>query len=136
MADLVIVAANVREGVQPTRISQSTLAGETIDAGKFAYFDVPTSRLKLAVNTSPATSKVRGMALNSAAIGQPVDLIEDGEVQIGTGAVSVAYFLSDTPGVAAPEVDILTGEQKVFVGIGAASGRLRLRPLDSEQLVP
>lgn len=136
MPDLVILAANVRVGAGANRIFKSGIVSEAVDAGEVVQLDSATNQFKLAVNDTAANAEVKGFALNSAEIGQPIDILEEGEISLGVGVQAVAYFLSPNAGKIAPEADVLTGDFKTLVGIAKLSNRMQVKPVISGAQVP
>lgn len=122
MVDLVVTAGNVVAGSGASKTNGT--AGSVITAGQVVYFDDATSNYKLADNNS-VTAGVRapaGIALNGAAIGQPVSVLTSGLVTIGAAlAAGVAYYLSDTPGGICPVADLASGEYPVIIGIATSA---------------
>ena len=100
MADLTITAANVaaRGGAS----IRHGVAGAAVTAGQVVYLDAADGTYKLADHDSP-TAAVRspaGIALHTAAIGQPLAVHVAGPITIGaTITAGVAYYLSGTPAV-------------------------------------
>lgn len=127
MADISITAASVKLVSGPT---EDMRAGAALAAGQIAYKEAATSLAKLADNDS-ATAEVRGahgMALNGAAIDQPVKVARDGAV-VEVGAVLTAgtdYYLSGTPGGICPRADVTTGDDPVRIGMALTTSRLQL----------
>lgn len=122
MADLTITATSVVPG-SGAKITEG-LAGATITAGQVVYLDSTTSTYKLA-DCNSATAAVRspaGIALNGAASGQTVGVLERGPITIGaTVAVGVPYFLSGTAGGIRPAADNTTGDYVTYLGIGTST---------------
>lgn len=122
MADLVITAASVLAGSGAKKVHGT--AGATVTAGQVVYLDAATNTYKLADNNS-VTAAVRspaGIALHSAASGQPLTILSAGPITIGaTVTAGVAYYLSDTPGGVCPVADLLTGEYPVILGIATSA---------------
>lgn len=126
MADLSITAAQV------LRVSggvKTLLAGEAITAGQVVYLKAADGKFWLADANGTGTTTVKGIALNSAAAGQPVTAILTGGV-VTLGAVAaptkgVLYVLSNTPGgiQAAPPA---SGGTAVYLGVGNAANGLNL----------
>lgn len=140
MAALAITPAEVSAGAGKKTISKSArLAGERIDAGETVYLE-PASKTYFLGDANGATSaKVKGMALNGADIGQPVDIQSEGEYVVGATAaivVGTAYWQHPTPGKIGPEADVLSNDFKTFIGVGAANNRILLDIFVSEQEVP
>jgi hypothetical protein len=118
MADLVITAANV---VASTGASNETgLAGEAITAGKAVYQDEVTRKFLLADSNSAtaAARKAKGIALNGAALNQPLAILRSGDLTMGAVLTpGTAYYLSDTPGGICPVADVGTGEYVCLLGL-------------------
>lgn len=126
MADLSITASEV----QPVSGSQETLiASEAIDAGEVVRRN--SGQFSLAQADDAGTDDAYGVALNSAASGQPLTVVKDqGTVTLGSSA-SVAqgavYVLSaNAAGKIAPEADIATTEYVTVLGVGTASDGIKL----------
>lgn len=122
MADIAITAANVVASNTATIVRGT--AGATITAGQWVYLDSTTGKYNLA-DTDSATAGVRaaiGVALNGAALNQPVAVCTAGAVTIG-GAIlaGVAYYLSGTPGSMCPVADVAAGDYPLIVGMGAST---------------
>lgn len=127
MADLVITAASVVAGAN-ARITHG-IAGATVTAGQVVYLDPTTGKWGLA-DTDSATAAVRnatGVALNGAALNQPVAVQTGGDVTIGaTVAAGDGYWLSGTAGGIAPIADVAAGDYPLLVGIGKSTTVLAL----------
>lgn len=142
MAVLAITPGEVSEGAGPKKIFRSGKAGVVLDAGDMAYFDETVGTWKKAnARTSAATAAVRGMCLNSAGVNQPVDILEEGEIIVGATAAIVVgqpYQLAPSDGEVVPcgDVLLLAADFASFVGIGAASNRMKVGPLVSGQQIP
>lgn len=137
MADLSVTAANVLCGVNAKK--RWGVAGATVTAGQTAYEDTSDSnKFKLGdANASATTAKIAGIFLNSAANGQPVQIVyEDDDFTPGaTMTVNTFYVASGTAGGIAPVADITTGwyaslvmlaksttKAKLMIGLGTQSG--------------
>jgi hypothetical protein len=123
MADLTITAANVVvSGTGQNRASGT--AGEAIAAGKAVYLD-PTSHKWMLADSNSATVAARtagGIALNTAALNQPVNILVSGDVTIGaTMTANIPYFLSDTPGGICPIADVGAGEYLCELGLAKST---------------
>ena len=125
MADLVITAANVVAGAGATRVEGT--AGEAITAGQAVYYDRADKSYKLA-DCDSATAAVRaprGIALNNAADGQPIDVHTEGPITIGaTVTAGVAYYLSATAGGICPVADLASGDYPTILGIATSASVL------------
>ncbi|MBN8987422.1 MAG: hypothetical protein J0H42_04200 [Rhizobiales bacterium] len=123
MADLSITAANcVVSGTGQRRFSGT--AGEAIAAGKTIYLD-PTSHKYMLADSNSATVAARkpdGIALNSAALNQPINGMSDGDLTLGaTLTPNTPYYQSDTPGGICPIADVGSGEYLCQIGIAKSS---------------
>jgi hypothetical protein len=122
MADLVITAASVVAGAN-ARITHG-IAGATVTAGQVLYLDPTTGKWNLA-DTDSATAAVRaatGVALNGAALNQPVAVQTSGLLTIGaTVAAGVAYYLSGDAGGICPVADLAAGDFPLIVGMGTST---------------
>lgn len=130
MADLTITAANVLAGAN-ANITQGT-AGEAITAGKAVYLSSTAKKWMLADSNSgtPEARKATGIALNAAALNQPVAIALPGsDVAIGaTLTAGTAYYLSDTPGGICPVADVGSGESVCMMGLAKSASVLAFNP--------
>ena len=122
MSDLTITAASVVAGLGAA--TRDGVAGAAITAGQVVYRDTADGKWKLA-DCNSATAAARtpgGIALNGAAIGQPVEVLTEGPVTIGaTLTAGVAYYLSGTAGGIRPVADNTTGDYPTIVGIATST---------------
>lgn len=128
MADIAITAANVIATGGARQVDG--VAGAAIVAGDMLYRDAATHTYKLA-DCDSGTAAVRspaGMALNNAAIGQPIKLAKSGAVTVGAALTAgVTYYLSPTPGKICPIADVQSADYPVIVGIAKSSSILDIR---------
>lgn len=127
MADLVVTAASVVAGSDSTTVSGT--AGVTITAGQAVYLDATTGKWALADADSATAAQRRaaGIALNGAALNQPIKVLTSGDVTIGaTVTAGVAYYLSGTAGGICPVADVGTGEYVCLLGIATSASVLRV----------
>lgn len=127
MADITINAANVVAGSNASRTQG--MAGEAIAAGKAVYLDPTSKKWQLAdSNSATAAAKTAGgIALNGAALNQPLFVAMSGEVTIGaTLTAGATYFLSDTPGGICPDADVGAGENVCQIGIAKSTSVLTI----------
>jgi hypothetical protein len=122
MTDIAITATSVVAG-NTAKVTHGT-AGASITAGQVVYLSPTTGKWDLA-DTDSATAAARaahGVALNGAAIGQPISVCTEGPVTIG-GAIlaGVAYYLSGTPGGICPAADLAAGDYPCLIGMGAST---------------
>lgn len=127
MTNLVITGASVVAGSNATR--DSGIAGEAITPGAAIYLASATNKWMLA-DSNAATAEARtakAIALNGAALNQPIALQKSGDITIGATLVpGTAYYLSDTPGALCPVADIGTGEFVCLVGLAKSTTLLAL----------
>ncbi|CAN7336178.1 hypothetical protein LJR090_002551 [Bosea sp. LjRoot90] len=125
MADLSITAANVIASASAARLDGK--AGEAIAAGKAVYLDTTSDRWMLADSNSapPEARRAGGIALNAAALNQPLAVHKSGDITIGaTLTPGIAYYLSDTPGGICPVADIGAGEYVCLIGFAKSASVL------------
>lgn len=130
MSDVTVIAGATVPANTSTTIVRAT-AGATITAGQAVYAD-PAANFTIkpaqANNQTQATNVV-GIALDSAASGQPVAYASAGDVQFSNSAFTPAavYMLSAAnAGGIAPTADLVTGNYATLLGIAAGSNVLRL----------
>lgn len=127
MADITVTAASVTAGSDSTTVSGT--AGVTITAGQAVYLDSTTGKYALADSNSATAAQRRagGIALNGAALNQPIKVLTSGDITIGaTVTAGVAYYLSDTPGGICPVADIGSGEYVNLIGIATSATVIRV----------
>lgn len=128
MADLTITAASVVAGAN-ARIERGT-AGATITSGQVVYLDSATTGKWQLADADSATAAARaphGIALNGAALNQPVAVQTEGDITIGaTLTAGTAYYLSDEPGGICPVADLATGDYVVLVGLAKSTSVLAI----------
>jgi hypothetical protein len=124
MTDLSITAANVLAG--EGAVTDRGVAAAAITAGQVVHKNA-VGKFDLA-DTDSATAIVRkpyGIALNSAAAGQPVSVLKSGPVTIGaTVTKGVAYYLSGTAGGICPVADVAAGDYTAILGIATSATEL------------
>jgi hypothetical protein len=129
MSDLSITAANV---VQLSGNPTTGVAGVAMTAGQSVYQNPGSNNYLLAKSNSGTTAaqSATGIALNSAAAGQPVTVMTSGTYTVGaTVTVGGVYVLSGaTAGGIAPIADLTSGwfTQIVLVGLTATTAKLTL----------
>lgn len=118
MADLSITVGSVVASAQAT-IDRRYNAGATITQGQSVYLDASLTWQLADANASATTASVDGIALTSAASGQPLVVVTaDPDFTPGaTLAVGTIYVLSANAGKIAPSSDAITGwyPQVLFV---------------------
>lgn len=137
MADVTVVVASVE------RIDGSTndgIAGTTITAGQAVYLDPLTSKYLLAQSDGTvvapvggvaglAEANVAGIALHAALANQPLRVLIEGAVALGTTPVVLGgvYVLSATAGGIAPVADIASTNYVTILGVAITVAQLRLK---------
>jgi hypothetical protein len=126
MADLAITVANVIAGALAS-IDRHHNAGAAITSGQVVYLDTDGT-YKLADDNGSAAARVpSGIALNAAAIGQPVAVVLSGPVTVGAALTpGVGYYLSSNPGGIAPAADLAAGQYPSFLGFAISATVLNL----------
>jgi hypothetical protein len=128
MTDLVIVPANVQAGANAQRAAGT--AGVAINAGQLVFKDPATGKYLVCDNNAVDTHarKPDGIALNNAAINQPVDLVTSGDVTLGTVLTAgTDYFLSGAAtGAICPRADVVTGMQVCLIGLAKSTSVLAI----------
>jgi hypothetical protein len=122
MADLSITAASVV--ADPSASRTSGQAGEAIIAGKAVYLSSTTKKWMLADSNSATAEakKAGGIALNGAALNQPLAVCTGGDVTIGaTLTPGQPVYLSETPGGLQPAADLTTGENVCMIGLAKSA---------------
>jgi len=122
MADLSITAANVVKYSNAT--TRTGTAGAAITAGDVLYLD---TTLKLADTDTAAKATAVGIALNDAAIGQPVVYLVAGGINPGaTVAIGTYYVISATAGNICPVADLVPGDYCTGLGWGTTTSRIEV----------
>jgi predicted transcriptional regulator len=122
MADLTITAANVVK--YSGAFSRSGTAGEDITAGEAVYLS--GGEVMLAQADDEDTDAAVGIALNSAADGQPVSYLVAGGLNPGaTVTVGTVYVVSAAAaGGIAPLADLASTEYVTILGVGTTTSRI------------
>lgn len=125
MADLSITAANVlaASGAEKNRAT----AGAAITAGQVIYILSTDSKAYLADDTTAVKAAARGVALNNAAIGQPVTYISAGDFNPGAAvAVGLIYGVTDTPGGIGLVSERASADFVTVLGIATTTSNIHL----------
>lgn len=122
MADYTITAGNV---ITALTGKKSGTAGEAIAAGQLLYVKAADGLLYLAQSdgTAAAEAVVVGMALNSAATGQPVFYQASGAITVGAvfAAAGKVLILSEEAGKLCDAADATTGDYLTIVGYSTST---------------
>jgi hypothetical protein len=101
------------------------IAGEAITAGQVVYLDSTTNLYKLFdADLTAANAASPRVALNTAAISQPVRVAGTGTITIGAGAAptrGVVYVAGATAGSINPAADLATGWKVAVIGVGGTT---------------
>lgn len=127
MADLIQVAADVR-AIQGASIATG-IAGESLVPGNHVYIDTNDSgKLKGAVNSAEATAKSAGVVVSYAESGTLVNYVTSGELDPGVAVTEgVVYCVSSNAKAIAPLADVTTGMVLTILGVGNATGNIRVK---------
>lgn len=130
MADLTVVASNVKPGASV--VTKRGIAGEVISAGE-SIFVAADKTIQLCENDQAALDAAcKGVSLNGAAVGQPVEYAVTGDVDMGVIlSIGQTYVVGAAPGGIAPEVDVVTGEFLTVIGVATTTSNLKLGILQS-----
>jgi len=127
MADLSITAANVLP--QNGAVRATGTAGVAVVPPQAVYLEASTQTYKL-TDVNSATAEARGcngLALNTAAIGQPLTIASAGPVALGTVLTAgVAYYASGTAGGIRPAADNTTGDYPLLIGMATSTSVLNI----------
>lgn len=126
MADVSITPGDVRLYTQDA-LPKTLLAGGTITAGDFVYFDSATRNWKRAqADGTAAESQAVYIALSDAASGEYFIGVDSTLVVIGMSALTlgVMYVVSATAGKMAPIGDLTTGQYITLVGVPSSTSVL------------
>ena len=96
----------------------------SITAGQWVYLDSSTNRYLLADSNSATAEakKAGGIALNGAALNQPLAVCTGGDVTIGaTLTPGQPVYLSETPGGLQPAADLAAGENVCLIGLAKSA---------------
>lgn len=105
-------------------------AGEAIVAGEFLYQHTDTKLYKAESGDVGTKARVVGMAVNSAAAGQPVAYVTNGEITVDAGkfaSAALPLILSPTAGKCEDVGDIAAEDWLTFLGWSTGSNKFMLR---------
>jgi hypothetical protein len=129
MADLAPVAADVVAADGEVTKAEH-IAGAAIAAGDWLYMDTAASNvMKLAQADGTAIeATVYGVALNTAALGQPVLVATAGDLDFGCVlTVAQVYILSVNAGKICPVGDLAASSYCSIVGVGTVADNLQIK---------
>jgi len=115
MANFSITAANVLS----TGSRTTGIAGAAITQGQPIYRDsADGNKAKLASATSATAHLCEGLALNSAAVGQPVSWVtQDDDFTPGFTSTIGTIIVLGTSGALKPSGDLEAGDRVVLIGV-------------------
>ena len=130
MADITVVAANVKPAA--STVTKKGIAGEAISAGQ-SIFKAADGGIELCENDQAALDAACiGVALNDAAVDQPIEFAITGDVNMGAiMTIGETYVVGAAPGGIAPEVDVTAGEFLTVIGVATTTSNLKLGILQS-----
>jgi hypothetical protein len=140
MADISITAANVLKGT--TNTVENGTAGETITAGQVVYKKSTDGLFWKAdcyatsVTSNDEIKEAYGIALNSAAANQALQVQRTGDITIGGSvtAGAVYYLASSNVGAAggiAPLDDLVSTDWYVIIGVATSTTVIHLLIYDT-----
>lgn len=133
-ADITVTAASVKLVSGPT---ETGTTAEAVAAGQAVY--VTTAGLiGLADADASGKDACAGIAINSAASGQPISYAKSGAV-VNTGAtvvVGTIYVLSATAGGVAPAADLKSTHKTTILGVATTAANIKLSIVASGIAVP
>lgn len=127
MADLVITTPGNVTVVSGT--PQQGTAGVAISAGDVIFRDETDSKMKLAEadNANAAVADAKGIATNSAGIGQTVGFLDAGDINLGITLVpGNTHILSGTPGKIGLASDLVSTWRLVYLGYPVTASVFRV----------
>lgn len=132
MADLSLTAGSILAAA--TANIKRGKAGATVTAGQIVYLDPADSEYKLADADNLPAGGVTAvfMALNGASDGQPLAVLQGGDVTMGSVLTAgTAYYLSPVAGGIAPIADVLSGDNVILLGVAKSATVLAFKPIIS-----
>jgi hypothetical protein len=125
MAALSITAGNVVGGVGISQLNG--FAGEAITAGQPCYCASDTGLYMKAKDDTAAHAAAVGIALNGAALNQPLFLCTAGPLTIGaTVSAGTVYYVGDTAGDITAS-DVGTGEYVTVLGVATSASVINIK---------
>ena len=126
MANLSITAASVVAGAGAQ--TEAGVAGAAVTAGQVVYKATTGKYLPADADEATVAERTgRGIALNGAALDQPLKVLTSGPITIGaTLTAGVFYYLSDDPGAICPVADVTGGNYIVQVGYAKTASVLEV----------
>ncbi|MBY5503134.1 hypothetical protein HFO82_31670 [Rhizobium leguminosarum] len=131
MTDISVTASAVVAGASAQ--TKTGVAGAVLTAGDIVYLDSTTTGKWQLADSDAAAAEARGqtsnigVALNTAALNQPVIVQVSGPVTLGAVLTAgTGYYLSDTPGKLCPFADDVGGDYITLMGLAASTSVLNI----------
>lgn len=126
MADIAVTATGVVKGSDAVTTTKIALAAVT--AGQVVYLSSTNQVAPHDANSGVAEVRVAyGIALNGAAIGQPVVVQTAGDITMGaTLGIGIVYLASPTPGGIMPSADAAIGDMINIIGVGKTAAVMKM----------
>jgi hypothetical protein len=135
MADLTVTASDVL-AYAGARTTDGT-AGAAITAGQVLYKDATDGTMKLADASTAAKAAAKGIALNNAAVGQPVKYLTAGGIDPGAVVtVGTIYGVTDTAGGIGPVSERAAADFITILGVAVTASRINVDIAPSGVAVP
>jgi hypothetical protein len=137
MTNLAPVSASVLKSASANSLAGK--AGEAIVAGDVLYKHADGTMRLADANATALTAVVKGIALNSAAAGQPVDFVAaDTSLTVGAASVEVGgiYVLAPTPGKMRLIEEAQAGDRISIVGVGVSATALHVGIVNTAAVIP
>ena len=127
MPALAIVEAQVVLGANASSMTRNAAA--VITAGDAMYLDSNNNWALAQADGTAIEAAVAGIALNGAAIGQPVTACIGGQLTLGAGAAPVVgqiYVVGAVAGEIVPYADLLSTNRVSLIGWGIAANAINV----------
>lgn len=125
MADLTQTAANVQAGAGAGTVRRT--AGVAITAGDAVFVAADNDVEPAQKDVDAVSAEAIGIALNDAAVGQPVVVQTSGLINVGaTLVVGETYIVGAAAGAIAPVADAVATNFSTILGIAVSTSQLKL----------
>lgn len=116
--------------VVPGSAALGAIAGEAINAGELVYLDQSDGKARKAeCDATVDKARVAGIAVNSAAAGQPISYVAGGEVTVDAAAFTgpgLLLVLSPTLGKCMDVGDLVNAQYVTVIGWSTAANKLKV----------
>lgn len=105
------------------------VAGAAISAGSPVYIDSNGEVQDADADASATTAAVIGIAMNDAAVDQPVCIVTSGDIYYGAAVFTQGQmaYVSPDPGNLCPYADLGSGDYISLVGVASSATTLTLK---------